>query len=253
MTNKEFKVGCTYSDKRGNKWKITGNDNVGCFPLLAESENYKGVNCDSPMYYDEFTTKGGYQEDEPSDFDLVWQPQSDYALLEFKRKCNDFNVISGKDKYPTETDIENQVKLIREETKELSEAHAYEEPEINLLQESVDLLVVTLGLIEMLRKKGYDVDGALLAVPDCNLSKFTKDRDEAWKSMEDYHKAGTEVTVDYNEEHKVYVIKDTKDKVRKPTGFKKVNLEEFKPKYSTGGDCKAQDQNGLAYSTIKTN
>lgn len=230
MTNKgtkEFKVGCTYSDKRGNKWKITGNDNVGCFPLLAECKNYKGVQMDLPMYYDEFTTKGGYQEDEPSDFDLVWQEQSDYALLEFKRKCNDFNIIAGKDGVPSEDDLKNQVRLITEESKELLEAFENESL-INTLQELTDVLVVSFGLLEQFRKLNYDVDGALLAVADCNLSKFTKDRDEAWKSMEDYHKAGTEVTVDYNEDYKVYVIKDANDKVRKPNNFEKVNLDYYK-------------------------
>jgi len=231
---REFLPGATYSDKRGNKWKITGNDNVGCFPLLAQCElNVNGVNWNT----EEFTLLGGYQEDEPSDFDLVWQEQSDHTFLEFKRKCNDFNIISGKDKYPTETDIENQVKLIREETKELSEAHAYEEPEINLLQESVDLLVVTLGLIEMLRKKGYDVDGALLAVADCNLSKFTQSGKVSLDSQQDYLSKGTTVKSQYNAEYDVWVLKDSNDKVRKPIDFKKVNLEEFKPKYSIGGDC----------------
>lgn len=235
MKNKEFKVGCTYSDKRGNKWKITGNNNVGCFPLLAECKNYKGVQMDLPMYYDEFTTKGGYQEDEPSDFDLVWQEQSDYAFLEFKRKCNDFNVIAGKDGVPSEDDIKNQVSLITEEAKELLEAFnltGYTDGAdyLDVLQELTDVLVVSFGLLEQFRKLNYDVDGALLAVADCNLSKFTKDRGEAWKSMEDYHDTGVDVTVDYNEDYKVYVIKDTNDKVRKPVGFKKVNLEEFKPK-----------------------
>jgi len=225
---KEFKIGCTYSDKRGNKWKITGNDNVGCFPLYAKCEVQ-----DSPHYFQgattDFTAQGGFHEDQPSDFDLVWQPQSDYSLLDFKRKCNDFNVIAGKTGVPSLDDLKNQVRLITEESKELLEAFENESL-INTLQELTDVLVVSFGLLEQFRKLNYDVDGALLAVADCNLSKFTKDRDESWKSMEEYHEAGTDVTVDYNEDYKVYVIKDANDKVRKPLGFKKVNLEEFKPK-----------------------
>lgn len=224
--SKEFKIGCTYSDKRGNKWKITGNDNVGCFPLYAKCEVQ-----DSPHYFQgattDFTAQGGFHEDQPSDFDLVWQPQSDYTLLEFKRKCNDFNVIAGKTGVPSLDDLKNQVKLITEESKELLEAFENESL-INTLQELTDVLVVSFGLLEQFRKLNYDVDGALLAVADCNLSKFTKDRDEAWKSMEDYHKAGTEVTVDYNEDYKVYVIKDANDKVRKPNNFEKVNLDYYK-------------------------
>ena len=237
--NKEFKVGCTYSDKRGNKWKITGNDNVGCFPLLAQCETV-----DTPDYpfCDEFTTKGGYQEDEPSDFDLVWQPQSDYALLEFKRKCNDFNVISGKTGVPSSDDLKNQVRLITEESKELLEAFENESL-INTLQELTDVLVVSFGLLEQFRKLNYDVDGALLAVADCNLSKFTDSYANSIASSYDYSAKNINVDVSFNKEYRVYVIKDTKDKVRKPIGFKKVNLEEFKPKYETGGDC----------STIKIN
>lgn len=226
MTNKEFKVGCTYSDKRGNKWKITGNDNVGCFPLLAQCETV-----DTPEYpfCDEFTTKGGYQEDEPSDFDLVWQPQSDYALLEFKRKCNDFNVISGKTGVPSSDDLKNQVRLITEESKELLEAFE-NEPLINTLQELTDVLVVSFGLLEQFRKLNYDVDGALLAVADCNLSKFTKDEEQAVQSSEYYNDKGITVDVEYNKDYDAYVLKDENNKVRKPLKFKKVNLEEFKPK-----------------------
>lgn len=236
MTSKEFKVGCTYSDKRGNKWKITGNDNVGCFPLLAKCEHYNGVNRDFTGYYDEFTTKGGYQEDEPSDFDLIWTNQSDYALLEFKRKCNDFNVIAGKDGLPTEDDLKNQVRLIMEEAKELLDAFENESL-INTLQELTDVLVVSFGLLEQFRKLNYDVDGALLAVADCNLSKFTTSGSAATESSYDYINKGTLVDLSYNDKHNVWVIKDENNKVRKPLDFKKVNLEEFKPKYSTGGDC----------------
>lgn len=224
---KEFKVGCTYSDKRGNKWKITGNDNVGCFPLLAECVLSKDRG--SSWNSEEFTLLGGYQEDEPSDFDLVWKPQSDSALLEFKRKCNDFNVISGKDGVPSEDDLKNQVKLITEESKELLEAFE-NEPLINTLQEIVDVLVVSFGLLEQFRKLNYDVDGALLAVADCNLSKFTTSGAIAAESASKYTAEGTLVKFSYNNEYDVWVLKDENNKVRKPIGFKKVNLEEFKPK-----------------------
>lgn len=239
--SKEFKIGCTYSDKRGNKWKITGNDNVGCFPLYAKCEVQ-----DSPHYFQgattDFTAQGGFHEDQPSDFDLVWQPQSDYTLLEFKRKCNDFNVIAGKTGVPSADDLKNQVKLITEEAKELLEAFE-SEALINTLQELTDVLVVSFGLLEQFRKLNYDVDGVLLAVADCNLSKFTKSGSTATESSYDYINNGTLVDLSYNDEHSVWVIKDKNDKVRKPVDFKKVNLEEFKPKYATGGDC----------STIKIN
>ena len=225
--NKEFKVGCTYSDKRGNKWNITGNDNVGCFPLLAECVLSKDRG--SAWNSEEFTLLGGYQEDEPSDFDLVWQPQSDYALLEFKRKCNDFNVISGKTGVPSSDDLKNQVRLITEESKELLEAFENESL-INTLQELTDVLVVSFGLLEQFRKLNYDVDGALLAVADCNLSKFTKNDEVALDSQQDYLSKGIDVSTQYNIDYDVWVLKDEKDKVRKPVDFKKVNLEEFKPK-----------------------
>ena len=230
MLKKEFKVGCTYSDKRGNKWRITGNDNVGCFPLLAKCV-FNQVAGGGQWISEEFTTKGGYQEDEPSDFDLVWQEQSDYALLEFKRKCNDFGVIAGKDGVPSEDDLRNQVRLITEEAKELKDTLEMGEPLINTLQELTDVLVVSLGLLEMFRELKYDVDGALLAVADCNLSKFTQSGKVFLDSRGDYLSKGINVNSQYNAEYDVWVLKDENDKVRKPIGFKKVNLEEFKPKY----------------------
>jgi NTP pyrophosphatase (non-canonical NTP hydrolase) len=228
MTNKKFTLGATYSDKRGNKWKITGNNNVGCFPLLAEC--IKSVCLSSPFGCSEaFTIKGGYQEDEPSDFDLVWRCQSDYALTEFKRKIDLFNCIAGKDVLPSDQDIINQVKLITEEAKEIKDALEQGEPEINLLQESLDVLVVTFGLLQMLKNKGYDVDKAMGKVVDCNLSKFPTDKEVAYSSSADYLSKGESVYVGYNQEGNVYVLKDENNKIRKPLNFKKVNLEDCKP------------------------
>jgi NTP pyrophosphatase (non-canonical NTP hydrolase) len=155
--------------------------------------------------------------------------RSDYVLLEFKRKCNDFGVIAGKDGTPSEDDLKNQVRLITEEAKELLEAFE-NEPLINTLQELTDVLVVGFGLLEMFRKLNYDVDGALLAVADCNLSKFTKNGLIAAESASKYTNDGTPVDFSYNSEYDVWVLKDLNDKVRKPLDFKKVNLEEFKPK-----------------------
>jgi predicted HAD superfamily Cof-like phosphohydrolase len=228
MTNKEFTPGATYSDKRGNQWKITGNDNVGCFPLLAICTESVG-RLDWEGFSESFTLLGGYQEDEPSDFDLVWRCQSEYALTEFKRKIDLFNCIAGKDGVPSDQDIENQVKLIREETKELSEAHCFEEPEINLLQESLDVLVVTFGLLQMLKNKGYDVDKAMGKVVDCNLSKFTQSGVIAAESASKYKQNNEQVEFSYNTENDIWVLKDSSNKIRKPLGFKKVNLEDCKP------------------------
>jgi len=224
-TKREFLPGATYSDKRGNKRKITGNDNVGCFPLLATTLSI----CSEPII-DEFTLAGGYQEDEPSDLDLVWQDQGHYAQVQFKNKCDLFNTIAGKDKVQSDFDLENQVKLVREEAQELFDAVTLGEPLVNILQETIDVLVVAQGMLQLLESLGCDTNGALLAVADKNLSKFTSDRDEAWESMEQYHKENKEVTVEYNRENNVYVLKDQNDKVRKPLKFTRVDLSKFVPK-----------------------
>jgi NTP pyrophosphatase (non-canonical NTP hydrolase) len=228
--NKEFKIGCTYSDNRGNKWLITGHDTSGDYLLLAQCENYKGVMTDLPIYYDSFLKDGRYLADEYSNCDLIWQDQSEYTLTEFKRKINLFNEISGKSGVPSDQDLHNQVRLITEEAKEIKDALEQGEPEINLLQEALDVLVVTFGLIEQLKAKGYNVDAAMGKVVDCNLSKFTQDEMDVINSTDDYSSRGITVVPMYNKEHQVWVLKDEKNKIRKPLSFKKVNLEDCKPK-----------------------
>jgi NTP pyrophosphatase (non-canonical NTP hydrolase) len=226
MTNKEFTLGGTYSDKRGNKWKITADNGIGIFSLHAQC--LVDVN-DCGLDYEEFQPDGSYTLEEKSDRDLIWQDQSDYALTEFKRKIYLFNCIAGKDGVPSDQDIVNQVQLITEEAKEIKDALEQGEPEINLLQESLDVLVVTFGLLQMLKNKGYDVDKAMGKVVDCNLSKFPTDKEVAYSSSADYLSKGESVYVGYNQEGNVYVLKDENNKIRKPLNFKKVNLEDCKP------------------------
>jgi NTP pyrophosphatase (non-canonical NTP hydrolase) len=222
---KDFVLNGTYFNEQGTEFilvDITQGDRVR-WPLVCENIKTGEIAT--------YTSTGGYYSDgSASVVDLIWQDQSEYSLTEFKRKISLFNEISGKSGVPSDEDIRNQVRLITEEAKEIKDALEQGEPEINLLQEALDVLVVTFGLIEQLKSKGYDVDKAMGKVVDCNLSKFTQDRTEAWKSMDSYHDSGTNVTVDYYEEHNVYVIKDENNKIRKPLNFKKVNLEDCKPK-----------------------
>jgi NTP pyrophosphatase (non-canonical NTP hydrolase) len=226
MTKKEFKVGSIYSDKHGNKWEIVSDDGVGIFSL--EAQCLVDVN-DCGLDYEEFQPDGSYTLEEKSDRDLIWQDQSDYALTEFKRKIDLFNCIAGKSGVPSDQDIVNQVKLITEEAKEIKDALEQGEPEINLLQESLDVLVVTFGLLQMLKNKGYDVDKAMGRVVDTNLSKFTHSGVIAAESVSKYKENNEQVEFSYSSENDVWVLKDTNNKIRKPLNFKKVNLEDCKP------------------------
>ena len=146
----------------------------------------------------------------------------------FIEKCYLFNELAGKGKFLEPTDITKQSLLIREEANELHEA-VINEPLKNILQETIDVLVVAQGMVQLLESLGCDVQGALQAVADCNLSKYTNDAVLAAESVKTLQEAGVECTATYNTKANLWVITDSNNKVRKMNNFKKVQLSEFVP------------------------
>lgn len=122
-----------------------------------------------------------------------------------------------------------QYKIIAEEVKELYDAVA-DEDKTETLDAICDALVTTARLIAMAQHFGYDVLGAWEAVCDNNLEKYTTSETIAAYSVGAYKEAGEDVTATHNEEYGVYVLKDSRGKIRKPIGFRPVNLEAFLPK-----------------------
>jgi len=152
--------------------------------------------------------------------------KSSYEL--FTEKCNLLNTLASKGVAFNQTDLVQQVNLVKEESDELVEA-VLNETLVNILQETIDVLVVTQGMVQLLESLGCDVQGALQAVADCNLSKYTKDAEVAAKSVKALQESGVECAGTYNAEADLWVITDSNGKVRKPVGFKKVELSKFVP------------------------
>ena len=154
---------------------------------------------------------------------------------DFINKCYLFNTLAGKGelKDGLRGELIDQANLIKEEAQEVLEA-TVQEPLVNILQETIDVLVVAHGMVQLLESLNCDVQGALQAVADCNLSKYTNCAETAAKSMVSLKEQGVQCGCTYNADAGFWIITDTNNKVRKPLGFTKVDLNDFVPdKYKT--------------------
>ena len=148
-------------------------------------------------------------------------------ILPFTQDSFAFNVYAGKATNFTKSDIDRQVALITEELKETVEG-LQANSVVEVLDGTVDILVVTLGLLQKLQYAGVNIDGALSAVAENNLSKFTKSEEIANLSVASYEKKGEKVYV--TKFGDLYIIKRlSDDKVMKPIDFKSVELTSFVP------------------------
>jgi len=147
-----------------------------------------------------------------------------YNFQDFAEDCYVFNEIAGKDQQYSWNDLESQYKLIAEETNEILEGLDNRDI-VEVLDGAVDVLVVTLGLLQKLQAAGVDVDHALAITAENNISKFVTYDSTAKATVEMYSRLGVDSKAEYNEKYRKYVIKDSNDKVRKPIGFISNNLE----------------------------
>lgn len=151
-----------------------------------------------------------------------------YNYLSFAEDCYLFNDLAGKSRQSTWKDLQAQYDLIQEETSEILEGIENRDI-IEVLDGAVDVLVVTIGLLQKLQSKGIDVSLALKLVAENNLSKFTEDKSSAEDTVEQLKMQGIEASAEYQPFFDVYVIKDTNGKVRKPIDFESVYLLDCVP------------------------
>ena len=151
------------------------------------------------------------------------------AFLEFLEAADVFNDISGQSTKVTFADISRQADLISEEGHfEMNEALDSSDL-VGVLDATADTLFVTLGMLQKLRNKGLDVSRALAQVAFDNLSKYPTDINTVLETVKMYEDNGIQVTSSYYEDNKVYVIKNTNDKVMKPFGFVGTDLTKYVP------------------------
>lgn len=142
----------------------------------------------------------------------------DYSFEDFASDCYLFNELAGKDTKCSFTDMYQQSMLVHEEVLEIIDGIRHNNPE-EVLDGAIDVLVVTLGLLQKLGELGADVSKAMQKTAINNFSKFPTDRVIAVASVDALKEKGVDCSFEYNEEYELYVIKDTNDKVRKPVDF----------------------------------
>ena len=164
--------------------------------------------------------------------------EREVILLEGFRSVVKFNEIAGAEhNYQT---VLNKLKIVLEEVNEGFCAFfpdgvegRFSDGDVNrkeLLDAAVDILYTVFALPRELEALGYDMFGALDAVCANNDSKFVKTATEAEMSVRHYQSQGIECKSIYNEKYNCYSIVDSCGKVRKPLGYKSVELDKFLPK-----------------------
>lgn len=143
-----------------------------------------------------------------------------------------FNKIAGNLDNVDDSAIEAQIKLIKEEAKELVDAFENNEGKAQLLKETTDLYVVLMGLVYKLEAQGYDWELAQNKVNMNNIDKFVAgdDPETLANTLEMYKEQGVVVRPVYNEEYDMFVIVDENGKVRKPAGYQKCDVSMYVPK-----------------------
>ena len=151
-----------------------------------------------------------------------------YTVLNLQQDADKFNDISGSAQKVSKDDIKNQIALMEEEVKETFDDFEAKDL-VGVLDGCIDTIYVTLGLLQKLKNLGVDTDGAMKQVAEDNLSKFPSSLQEAIDSIISYQNQGDNVSMKQNKEHRVYVLKDQNDKVRKPKGFVGTDLSKYVP------------------------
>lgn len=153
----------------------------------------------------------------------------DYNISDFQSDCYAFNEVAGKDKLGTLKDIEFQYNLILEETKEIKEKGIDHNNAKEVVDGVVDVMVTALGLMQKLELLGVDMNKAMRDTSQNNLTKYPSDERIAITTAQKYEEEGVQVTVDYNSDYDMFVIKNMKDKVMKPIGFESNDLSDCIP------------------------
>lgn len=153
----------------------------------------------------------------------------DYNISDFQLDCYAFNEVAGKNKLCTLKDIEFQYNLVLEETKEIKDKGIDKNNAKEVVDGVVDVMVTALGLMQKLEYLGVDMNKAMLDTAYNNLTKYPSSERIAIETAQMYEQEGTQVTVEYNSEYELFVIKNLKDKVMKPIGFENNDLSDCIP------------------------
>lgn len=160
-----------------------------------------------------------------------------FNVLDSYNSTVDFNLVAGN-KYLHFDDIsflqvvKRQVALIAEECKELEEAVAVEDW-TEVADAVCDIRVVSDWLQELLYQAGFDMESAMEAVAENNMSKLFKSYSEALETKEYYEdEKNLSVFIEskFYKGRDWYVVKNAEtSKILKPKGFVSVDLTKYIP------------------------
>lgn len=141
-----------------------------------------------------------------------------------------FNKIAGNFENIDEASLAAQIKVVVEEVKELEKAYA-DKDAVELLDGVCDAFVTVAGLMQKMQAAGFNVDKAVDRVCLNNLDKYPTEM--LREDLDTYAEKGWDVI--YNNEYDCYVLKDNNGKIRKPLGFKSVEISDLVPDNFFGG------------------
>ena len=122
-----------------------------------------------------------------------------------------------------------QMKCLIEEVKETEKA-IQDNNISDVLDGAVDVIYVAMGLMQKLEELGVDIKGAMQQVAEDNLKKFPSRLSDVTETVRKYNKENVNVHFTLNEKYKLFVVKDSNGKLRKPYNFKSTDLTKYVPK-----------------------
>lgn len=125
--------------------------------------------------------------------------------------------------------LQNAVALIQEELKETQEALAQEDY-VEVLDGAVDLLIVTVGLLQILKANAFDTEGAIQETNQNNLSKFCTTEQQVRDTFDYYEKRGIICSLSFDDRSGLFAVKNKETgKLLKKVGFVPNDLKAYVP------------------------
>jgi predicted HAD superfamily Cof-like phosphohydrolase len=164
-----------------------------------------------------------------NNLNTVLSINEEYKYMDFIEAAELFNNISGQSTKVQFKDLSKQADLIAEEGyHEMNEALDNSDL-VAVLDSAIDTLFVTVGMLQKLRVKGVNVLGAMKQVAQDNLSKYPTNMEVVKETIEMYKDKSVMISTSYDDTVGVYVIKNTNDKVMKPSNFIGTDLTKYVP------------------------
>ena len=154
-----------------------------------------------------------------------------YTVQDLFKDTDTFNRISNNYQDITQTAFDNQLNLVIEEHNELVMAHK-EQNIVEICDAICDSLITLFGYQRKIEEcYGVDFSKAMNLVADNNLEKYPLDEQVAIDTVKMYQEKGLDTYYTFYPEGLCYVIRDSKtNKIKKPIGFKPVDLSDCFPK-----------------------